>query len=590
MVPRSEGTTPLLVIAGIAVLGHACTGVIEPPPPAQTAPDGPSTPPPTTDPGPGTLPPPGPATPPAPVTACDPATVPDAVPLRRLGATEYRASVQSFLTSALGDVGPEAWAELQAAFGEFAEDERQTPAGLLHGGYRSHDQRVQQTHVDAYFAIGERAAEVATRTRARREAMTGGCDALGCLGDVVERLAHAAFRRPPTAAEVGELLTILDDGVSETTLADLVAVLLQSPQFLYLVEAGDPGDDTAWPLLTEHELAARLSFALWDAPPDERLLERASAGELTTTLAAEVDRMLADPRATDALARFARDWLWLDDVGDPARLNGTPVFDAFRDGTPVADAFRDAAVQDVVEAVTRGFREDRSLQSVLLDTTIYGDDPSLRAVYGPDQGQRAGLLTRPGLLISGAVGTRPILRGVFIRMALLCDPLPAPPEDVDVTPPVGSGRLSTREVTEELTEQPGSVCADCHATLINPLGFPLEAFDGIGRYRDAERLFDDAGEITQTVAIDTRTRPRVDALDDTEVEDAIGLADLVAASAKAETCFARQYLRHLLARDEHPIRDACAIEAGRDALTAGGSLKDALRAIVLRDNFRRRAF
>src|SRR5690606_34616289 len=154
-------------------------------------------------------------------------------------------------------------------------------------------------------------------------------------------------------------------------------------------------------------------------------------------------------------------------------------------------------------------------------------------------GERPGLLTRAWFLASGSASTRPILRGVFVRRNLLCDELAPPPSNVVAVPPGLRADQTTREVIEELTEQPGTSCASCHATLINPLGFVFEGFDALGRVQQEQRLFDDGTQVG-ALPIDTTAVPRVTAEDERVVEGPAGLSQIMLESGKLEACLARQ--------------------------------------------------
>jgi hypothetical protein len=275
---------------------------------------------------------------------------------------------------------------------------------------------------------------------------------------------------------------------------------------------------------------------------------------------------------------------------------GTPAFDALRgDFTPSADlreAMLDEVTDSAIHYATNGgsfrdfFSSDRSFAQGEL-ATLYGVAPWTGG-EPPAFGDRAGLITRAAYVATGSANTRPIMKGVFLRKAVLCDKLGEPPAGAGVEPEL-SAEMSTREFVTALTS-PGE-CAGCHQTLINGLGFSTEDFDALGRKRDAQLLIDPVtGEIQGSVAIDTESVPRVESGDDTVTAGADELTDLILESDKPYACFSRLYFRFTFGRFEDFERDACALAAVKDQLVADASLAEVLRAIALTDQFQLRSF
>jgi hypothetical protein len=238
------------------------------------------------------------------------------------------------------------------------------------------------------------------------------------------------------------------------------------------------------------------------------------------------------------------------------------------------------------------FRDERSFTQNAELAALYGvpvwdgsgEPPSFPA------GERPGLLSRALFLSTGSPSTRPIMKGVFIRKQILCDELPPPPPGANAKPPELRSDMTTREVVEELTETPGTVCAGCHTALINPLGFASEGFDALGRLRSEQRLFDMDGSEVDSKPVDTSTIPNVVLGDDTPSSGIADLSEQIAVSGKSEACIARNFFRFTYARWEEEELDGCALEALRGALDAGGTIPDLLRAAVLSPEFRRRRF
>jgi hypothetical protein len=182
------------------------------------------------------------------------------------------------------------------------------------------------------------------------------------------------------------------------------------------------------------------------------------------------------------------------------------------------------------------------------------------------------------------------MKGLFIRRNMLCDTIPPPPNNAAANTPELSDNLSTRQVVEELTEQPGTVCAGCHASLINPMGFATENFDALGRLRSEQRLFAADGTPAGSVPIETRSVPRVLGDDASEAAGAAELMQLIVQSEKAPACLARQYFRFSYGRFEDVRQDGCALERLRGALTDSENVANMLREVALGDEFRSRLF
>jgi hypothetical protein len=239
------------------------------------------------------------------------------------------------------------------------------------------------------------------------------------------------------------------------------------------------------------ELASRLSFFLWSGIPDDALLDSAAAGSLldAKSLDGTVRRMLADPRAEALAGNFAAQWLGLRSLGD---------LEPDKQAYPEFDSALAAAFDTETKMFVRSLiRENRSILDLLAAEYTYLND-RLAALYGipgvigpgfrrvPLQGnaQRGGLLTQGSVLLmtSHAARTSPVVRGKWILENLLNSPPPPPPATVPPLDesPAGGRALTTREKVERHRNNP--VCASCHSR-IDPLGFALENFDVIGRWR-----------------------------------------------------------------------------------------------------------
>ena len=317
-----------------------------------------------------------------------------------------------------------------------------------------------------------------------------------CAREIVRALAQRAYRRPVTDADLAPLMAIYEIGRAagdfETGVARALEALLSMPAFLMRAES-DPIDAPAGTAyrISDLELASRLSFFLWRSIPDDELLEVAASGRLRepAVLAQQTRRMLADRRATRWMNDFLGQWLQIRNletmVPDPLRFPG---FDA---------TLREAMIRETELFFESQVRDDRSALDLLRADYTYlnarlADHYGIPDVYGshfrrapvPDA-SRQGLLGHGSVLTvtSYADRTSVVLRGKWVLETLLGSPPPPPPANVPPLPE-NDGRskpTSLRERMEQHRSNP--VCASCHANL-DPLGFALENFDAIGRWRE----------------------------------------------------------------------------------------------------------
>ena len=336
-----------------------------------------------------------------------------------------------------------------------------------------------------------------------------------CAREILSTLARRAWRRPVTDRDLDILLGFYEaghgDGGFETGVQRSLESILVDPEFLFRVERAPAGTapGTVHPV-SDLELAARLSFFLWSSIPDDELLDAAAGRELRDpdVLNAQVRRMLADPRAHALVDGFALQWLAL---GTLPSVVPTPELypewddnlrESFRRETElfVADQIRgNRSVLDLV-AADHTFVDERLAQHYGIPN-VYGS--RFRRVTF-DDGVRGGLLGQGSILTVTSYPTRtsPVLRGHWLLEHLLGAPPPPPPPDVPDLPDRGEGGrpASVRERLEQHRENP--VCAACHAPM-DPLGFALEHFDAIGKWRatgeggdpiDASGVFPDGTE------------------------------------------------------------------------------------------------
>ena len=308
-----------------------------------------------------------------------------------------------------------------------------------------------------------------------------------CRDSVVRGLGLRLFRRPATSDEVTAFGGLFDAAVAAgiTTAPEaagyVVRAMLQSPQFLYRLEAQTPpaggGNARA---LDSYEIASRLSYLIWGSAPDQMLLDAAAKSELVMPdqLRAQVARMLTQPRAREIIQRYFREYLTLDDLDDATR---GPAF------TPaLAAAMKKETLDDVADQL---WDAKKPLVSTMLTTRTTIVDPMLAQFYGlgaPDANgrlslagapNRVGLLTHASVLtLDGDANASIVERGLFVFRNFLCQDVPMPPPgatSVMLAPDTASERQKS---DARLAHDP---CASCHGQF-DPLAYAFEPFDSMG--------------------------------------------------------------------------------------------------------------
>lgn len=347
-----------------------------------------------------------------------------------------------------------------------------------------------------------------------------GSDLRAAARKVARKLARDAYRRPASESELDVLVDVFDlareselDYTASLTL--MFKAVLVSPQFLFITPAGEVPSGKQVVRVDDHQLASRLSYLLWSAPPDAELSALADKGELQKpeTLKAQTERLLLDPRARALFDSFGAQWLRIHDVE-------RKVFDPklFPQMTP---AMREAMMNEprlFFESIVH--ENQKVIRFVDSDYTFLNE--SLAKLYGLQQTvsgsemrrvklenpNRGGILGMSATLAATSFPTRtsPVNRGVWVLEQILGERVPPPPPDV---PELEQQReekvegLTLRQRTQLHTKDP--VCATCHKVL-DPIGFGLENFDAIGRWRDKNEAgvaIDSAGKLPSGAAFST---------------------------------------------------------------------------------------
>jgi len=349
---------------------------------------------------------------------------------------------------------------------------------------------------------------------------------------IIQRFATRAFRdRKPEADFVDRLVEIYEtqrraDHSFEESLKEPLSAVLAAPGFLYLSEPRatvEPRD------LTPLELASRLSYFLWSAPPDAELLDLARSGDLlkTEVLAQQVDRMIADQKVRELVTGFTHQWLGMDRL-DFFQFN--PML--YRD---FDESTKAAAKEELFHTVEYLLRNQGSLRSLLksdfvvingLLAAYYGIEgvvgDQFRRVSLPADSPRGGLLGMAAILAMGSNGeiTSPVERGAWVLRKLLNDPPPPAPPNIPQLTRLEGELLTTRE--RNLAHQEEPQCASCHRK-IDPIGFGLENFNAVGKWR-TEDSYEKAGVGKKTWDID----PAGAFYDGPAFQDYFELRDLIA--------------------------------------------------------------
>jgi hypothetical protein len=310
--------------------------------------------------------------------------------------------------------------------------------------------------------------------------------------EVIERFARRAFRdQTPQPEYLDKLVKLYETRIQagdkfETAIKEPLSVVLASPRFLYLAE---PADGKQRRLLTAQELATRLAYFLWSAPPDETLLALARSGELQKpdVLAAQVNRLIESEKSREFVQGFTHQWLNMDRL-DFFQFN-TQLYRDFDEST------KSAARTEVFRTIEHVMRENRSVRELLksdyvivngLLANYYGlagvSGDEFRKVTLPKDSPRGGLLGMAAILAMGSNGevTSPVERGAWVLRKLLHDPPPPAPPAVPQLTRLEGKLLTSRERILAHQEEPQ--CASCHRK-IDPIGFGLENFNAVGKWR-----------------------------------------------------------------------------------------------------------
>ena len=503
---------------------------------------------------------------PAPMSACELDNHdPGPALIRRLNRKEYDNTVRDLLGE-----------DLRPSNGFLPDEE------FLGFDNQASSLQISPLHAEQYMAAAELMSD---RVLARRADFVH-CDPaqLGdaaCLRQFIADFGLRAWRRPLETDEIDGLAGLydvaaqLDPPQFDSALRLAVQAMLQSPNFLFRIEVGSPvvtqrlghpaGVDPMLLKLNGYEIAARLSYLLWQSMPDAILLDAAANGGLETAdqVRAQAHRMLADAKAHGAMLDFFDQW-----------LRYAKTADIERDPTYYPDFVPED--RDLLVTESRTFVEDllwgehRDLKTLFNADYTFMNGP-LAEFYGVpgvtgdtfqrvplDTTRRAGILTQGAVMAATAKPnmTSPVFRGAYVRERILCTPLPPPPPNIPVVPPSPDPNSSTRQKFEEHDRNPA--CAGCHK-LMDPIGYGFENFDAVGRWRTEEtgHPIDPSCELTSTR--DT----------DGTFANAAEMVRQLAESEQVQRCVVTQFFRFAQGRGE-TNEDLCGLERLYQGYKAGG--------------------
>jgi len=413
-----------------------------------------------------------------------------------------------------------------------------------------------------------------------------------CIKSIISSFGLRAWRRPLDTVEVDRLVKVATDAVAlgatfEGSVGEVVRVMLASPHFLYRFEPDpDPASTTPHPV-DSYSLASRLSYLVWSTMPDDAALAVAATDEISTTagLQAELSRLLASPRAVEFVSSFAGQWLGMRALGSHQVDSG--IFGEWN------EQLRQSMIQEGLRYFSLFLEGPSPLPlSGFFNTDVNFVDPSLANLYGISAGlggapervtistdQRVGFLGLASFLTisSFSYRTAPTIRGKWVLESLLCEPIPPPPPsiptlDQNTTPDLAS----SENVRVRLAQHSAApACAGCHATL-DPIGFGLENFDAIGRYRTSYPsgdAVDASGQLPGGKAFIGLT----------------DLADVLAADPRFVRCASEKLMTYALSR-KLERSDEVYLDSILNQLAQGEdrSLRGLLTAIVMSEPFRQR--
>jgi hypothetical protein len=458
---------------------------------------------------------------------------------------------------------------------------------------------VDQRAWDGFQAAADSlASQVMASTTAMAKVLPCTTDSATCIQQFVTTFGQKAFRRPLTTAEVTRFTnlyanraTITQTGTFNDAVQLIIKAFLLSPSFITKAEMSEAAPDGSGNYqLSSWEMASRLSYTLWGTMPDDTLFTAAQNNKLLAQadILAQAQRMLADPKARVKAADFHTAYAlqgdatrWSEAAHDPS------LFPTFTTAMVPELTTEAAKFFDYVTFDLKGSFQDLMTKPVAFVNKdlapIYGLSPSGfgtdYTLTNLDPTQRAGVFTHAGFLASYSSYNRtsPILRGAFLEKQVLCRTIPAPPPGAASTPLPATGNTNRDMVTAQTS---ADACAGCHATIVNPPGFALEAYDSIGNWQTTEKSSGSPIDSTADVIIGSNT---------VHVTGPVDLMTAIANSNEGQSCYAQRLVSFSYERDL-TSQDVCTVQmlAGKMA-QPGYTILGMLTDLTQTQSFRYRA-
>lgn len=429
---------------------------------------------------------------------------------------------------------------------------------------------VDQRAWDGFKTAGNSlAAQVMANATAKAKVLPCTTDSAACIQQFVTTFGQKAFRRPLTTAEVTRYTnfytnraTLTQSGTFDQAVQLIINAFLVSPSFLTKSETSEATKDASGNFqISSWEMASRLSYTLWGTMPDDTLFTAAQNDKLLAQadILAQAQRMLQDPKARVKMADFHTAYAlqgdatrWSEAAHDPT------MFPAFTTAMVPELTTEAAKFFDYVTFDLKGTFQDLLTKPVAfvnkdlapiygLAASSFGTDYTLTNL---DPTQRAGVFTHAGFLASYSSYNRtsPILRGAFLEKQILCRQIPAPPPGAANTPLPATGNTNRDMVTAQTS---ADACAGCHASIVNPPGFALEAYDSIGAWQTTEKASGAQINSVADITIGSNT---------VHVTGPIDLMTAIANSTEGQSCYAQRLVTFSYERDL-TSQDVCTVQS-----------------------------
>jgi Protein of unknown function (DUF1592)/Protein of unknown function (DUF1588)/Protein of unknown function (DUF1595)/Protein of unknown function (DUF1587)/Protein of unknown function (DUF1585) len=471
---------------------------------------------------------------------------PGRAPLRRLSNAEYRNTVVDLL----GDTP--ATASLIAAATRSFPSETESLGFRNNADYLGVSTLVAQGYVDA----AEQFLEPIAANRTFLSCTPSAGAEMDCARTFIENFGKKVFRRPLSVDESTQYAAIFEKSLKaydfQSAVRATAFAFLQSPKFLYRVEFGAAASGSST-RPSPYEMANRLSYLFWQSMPDQSLFDAAESNQLATSeqIEAQARLMLKSPKAARLLEYFD-EWLGTDTLPTTFTRDATLYPDLDPNLVPLLQQETRAFVTSVLARPEGNLSELFTAPYTFANAGLakhYGlSGPTGNDFVQVDAPGRAGVLTQ-GMMLARDKPTRTsiVRRGLKVRLDVLCELVPAPPPDVNLTlDTANTANLTQRERLEQHRTSPS--CSSCH-NLMDPVGVVFEGFDAVGRPRTA----DEHGAAVDTTSTISQTKDA-----NGPVSTPAQLGEMLAQSEEVRSCYVTKSFRFFYGRDTGPA-DACSL-------------------------------